>query len=129
MDVALWIAQGVLAAIFIFSGFTKATWSREKLISRGQTGAKVVPLWLLRPVAVLELLGAAGLVLPWLAGTAGYLTPLAAAGLSIVMVGAAGIHLRLREPWTALGNLLILGACLFVCFGRGADEVLAVGWA
>jgi hypothetical protein len=125
MEVALWIAQGVLAAIFVFSGFTKGTWSREKLVARGQTGAKVVPLWLLRPVAALEVLGAAGLVLPPLTGVAEFLTPLAAVGLSIVMIGAGGIHLYLREPLTALGNMLILGACLFVGYGRGADDVVA----
>ena len=118
MNVGLWVAQALLALLFVFSGVTKGTWSRDKLIARGQTGAKIVPLWLLRPVAALELLGAAGLVLPPLTGIAAWLTPLAATGLAIVMVGAAGIHLRLREPLTALGNLAILATCVFVAIGR-----------
>jgi uncharacterized membrane protein YphA (DoxX/SURF4 family) len=118
VNVGLWVAQGLLAVVFVFSGYTKGTWSRERLVARGQTGAKIVPLWLLRPVAALELLGAAGLILPWLTGVAAWLTPLAAIGLGVVMVGAAGIHLRLREPLTALGNTVILAACVFVAVGR-----------
>jgi hypothetical protein len=96
MNIALWIALGLLAAVFVFSAYTKGTWSREKLVARGQSGAKVVALWLLCPVA--------------------------AAGLSIVMIGATGIHVSLREPLreppTALRNLAPLATCVFVAIGR-----------
>lgn len=49
------------------------------------------------------------------------LTPLAAAGLGVIMVGAAIVHLRLKEPGTALQNLLVLTLCVFVVVGRGVQ--------
>jgi hypothetical protein len=62
-----------------------------------------------------------GLFLPWLTGVAPVLTPAAAAGLGIVMIGAAAIHLRLREPLSALANAGILALCAFVAPGRAAQ--------
>ncbi|MGY3515435.1 DoxX family protein [Micromonospora haikouensis] len=118
MNVALWAAQAVLALIFAFSGLTKGTWSRERLLAGGQTSARIVPMPMLRTVAALEVLAAVGLLLPGLTGIATWLTPLAAAGLGVVMVGAAGIHLRLREPVAVLVNLTILATCVFVAVGR-----------
>jgi hypothetical protein len=76
---------------------------------------------MLRTVAFAELLGVTGLVLPWWTGVAPVLTPVAAAGLGIVMIGAATIHLRLGEPRTALANAGILALCVFVAVGRAAQ--------
>ena len=61
-----------------------------------------------------------GLIVPWSTGIAPVLTPLAAIGLGIIMIGAATIHLRLNEPRTALGNLAILALCVFIIIGRFA---------
>jgi uncharacterized membrane protein YphA (DoxX/SURF4 family) len=121
MNVVLWAAQLLAAAIFLFSAFTKGTWSKEKLLAKGQTGAAPIPLPLLRAIAFAELLGAIGLVAPWLTGIAPILTPLAATGLSIIMVGAAVTHLRLNEPRTALQNLAILALCVSTAVGRCAQ--------
>jgi hypothetical protein len=121
MNVALWTAQLLAAAVFLFSAVTKGTWSKEKLIAKGQTGVAPVPLPLLRAIALAELLGAIGLIAPWWTGIAPVLTPLAAVGLGIIMVGAAAIHLRLNEPRTALGNLAILVLCVFTAVGRFAQ--------
>jgi hypothetical protein len=118
VNVALWTAQLLLAAIFSFSAVTKGTWSKERLAAKGQTGVAPVPLMLIRCIAFAELMGVLGLILPGLTGIAPVLTPLAALGLGAVMVGAATIHLRLGEPGTALGNLAILAVCLFVIVGR-----------
>ncbi|MFI1379619.1 DoxX family protein [Embleya sp. NPDC020886] len=76
------------AVVFAYSGALKVSRSREKLLEMGQTGAAVFPLPLLRFVAACELLGAVGVVVPWLTNTAPVLTPLAAAGFVVVMVGA-----------------------------------------
>ncbi|HMJ54322.1 MAG TPA: DoxX family protein [Polyangiaceae bacterium] len=118
MTIALWIAQVLVAVVFLFSAATKGTWSKEKLLAKGQTGVAPVPLPLLRLIALAELLGGIGLIAPWWTGIAPSLTPLAAVGLGIVMIGAATVHLRLREPRTALGNLAILALCAFIAIGR-----------
>jgi hypothetical protein len=121
MNVVLWAAQLLAAAIFLFSAVTKGTWSKERLLAKGQTGVAPIPLPLLRAIAFAELLGAIGLVVPWWTGIAPILTPLAATGLSIIMVGAAVTHLRLNEPQTALQNLAILAVCMSTAVGRLAQ--------
>ena len=121
MNIALWAVSAVVAAVFLFSAVTKGTWSKERLLAAGQTGVGPVPLPMLRTVAFAELLGVTGLVLPWWTGVAPVLTPVAAAGLGIVMIGAATIHLRLGEPRTALANAGILALCVFIALGRATQ--------
>jgi uncharacterized membrane protein YphA (DoxX/SURF4 family) len=118
MNVGLWIGQALLAAVFLFSGLAKGLWSKERLIASGQTSVGLVPLPALRMIAFAELLAVIGLILPQLLGVAPILTPLAAFGLCIVMVGAAGVHLRLHERRNAFGNMVILAVCVFVGVGR-----------
>lgn len=118
MNSALWIAQVVLAAVFGFSAVIKGTQSRERAVSLGMTGVAQVPLPVMRFAAGCEVLGVVGLFLPLLSGVVPVLTPLAAMGLGAIMVCASVIHLRLGEPVTATGNLILLTLCLFVAWGR-----------
>jgi uncharacterized membrane protein YphA (DoxX/SURF4 family) len=123
MNITLWIIQGVLAIVFAGSGYTKATMSRERLIATGQTGIAVYPMPVVRLTAASELLAAVGLILPWATGIARGLTPLAAVGLCIVMVGAAYAHSRLREPRNVAANAFLFAAALAVAVGRFAELV------
>jgi hypothetical protein len=118
MDTALWIGQGLLAAIFLGSGLAKSTMSKERLIDTGQTGVVFFPLPAIRVIAALELLGVLGLILPWLTGIARVLTPLAAVGFACLMVGAAVTHTKLREPRNVAINAAIFAVCVFVALGR-----------
>ena len=118
MNVLLWILQGLLAAVFTVSGIAKSQLSRSRLIATGQTGVAVFPLPLVRFTAWCELLGVAGMILPRLTGVATYLTPLAAAGFAVVMVGAVGAHARLKEPLNVLATGALLVMAVTVCVGR-----------
>ncbi|HEY4018626.1 MAG TPA: DoxX family protein [Pseudonocardiaceae bacterium] len=118
MNVALWIAQGLLAAIFLASGSLKISMSKEKLIASGQTGVAPFPPLVIRLTAACELLAALGLVLPLLTGIAPILTPIAALGLVIVMIGATASHLSLREPLPAALTTVILLICVLTAVGR-----------
>ncbi|WP_331721104.1 DoxX family protein [Streptomyces sp. NBC_00454] len=119
MNIALWIAQGLLAAVFLGSGFLKSTQTKEKMIATGQTGVAPFPLPVIRVVAALEIAAALGLIVPRLTGIAPVLTPLAAIGLAAVMIGAAVAHWSLREYKQVFGaNMLLLLVCLFVALGR-----------
>jgi len=122
MSLALWVGQALLAVVLLYSGALKVSQSREKLLAMGQTGAAVFPLPVLRSVAFCELLGAAGIILPWLTNVAPALTPLAAAGLAVVMVGAVAAHARLPEPRNVAATSFILLVAVAVAVGRG------VGW-
>ncbi|HEU5475266.1 MAG TPA: DoxX family protein [Actinophytocola sp.] len=120
MNVALWIGQGVLAAIFLVSGFFKSTWSIEEMLRTGQTAAKIVPLPYLRTAGISELFGVAGIILPWLTGIARVLTPLAAVGFAVIMLLAIGVHYRLREPRNIAKNVVIMAVAVAVAVGRFA---------
>lgn len=118
VNTALWIGQGVLAALFTVSGVLKSVQSKERMLATGQTGVREFPLPAIRVVAACELVAVAGLLLPQATGVAPVLTPLAALGLALVMVGAAVAHTRIGEPRTAAVNVLIMLLCLVVAAGR-----------
>ena len=80
METALWIAQGLLATIFLLTGATKLTQPRVAMAAGPMTWAADVSDTEFRTIGVLELLGAAGLLLPGALDVAPVVTPLAAAG-------------------------------------------------
>jgi uncharacterized membrane protein YphA (DoxX/SURF4 family) len=116
MNVALWICQGFLAVLFVFSGVTKATLPPAKLVAMGQTGVEGLPAGLVRCIGISEILGAAGVLIPWLTRIEPVLTPVAAACLGLIMLLAANVHYRRAEVQTAAFNLGVLAVCLFVTF-------------
>jgi hypothetical protein len=118
MNVALWVGQALLALVFVYSGALKVSQSGERLVEMGQTGAAVFPLPLIRFVASCELLGAVGVIVPWLTNTARVLTPLAAAGFVAIMVGAVAAHARLHEPRNVAATSFILLVAGAVAVGR-----------
>lgn len=113
MNYALWIVQGLLAAIFLFAGGMKLVLPLDKL-----TGPIAVPGLFLRFIGVCEVLGGLGLILPGLLGIRPGLTPLAAAGLVIIMVGATTLTLASGEVVAALISLVVGLLAAFVVYGR-----------
>jgi predicted permease len=118
MTIATWIITGLVAAVFTYSGIVKSTMSRDRLIATGQTGIAVFPMPLVRVVAVSELLAVIGLFAPWLTDRARYLTPAAAIGLGIIMMGASVAHASLKEPRAVAANVVLLVGCAFVAAAR-----------
>jgi uncharacterized membrane protein YphA (DoxX/SURF4 family) len=113
MNIALWIAQGLLAAIFLFAGGMKLVLPVEEM-----TKQMPLPGLFLRFIALCEVLGAMGLILPGLLRIRRGLTPLAAAGLVIIMIGAAATMLTTGEKALALFRLLVGLFAAFVAYGR-----------
>lgn len=118
MNALLWALQVLLAVVFTASGLSKISQPRDRLIAIGQTGVAPFPMPVVRFTAFCELLGAIGILVPGLLGVAPYLTPLAAAGFAIVMVGAISSHAYLREPRNVALTTLILVAAIIVAVGR-----------
>ena len=117
MNVALWIIQIVLAAAFLIAGTTKVLTPKEKLRERmawvddfSQTSVRLI--------GTAEILGAVGLILPAAAGIAPILTPIAAVGLVIIMIGAAITHVRRKEPAIVPVNIVLLVLAVIVAWGR-----------
>src|ERR687888_96693 len=88
MTYALWVVQGLLALLFLFAGGMKLVLPLEAM-----QGPVVLPGPFLRFIGVAEVLGALGLILPGLLRLRPGLTPLAAAGLVIIMMGATVVTL------------------------------------
>ena len=113
MTYALWIVQVLLAALFLFAGGTKLILPLDKL-----TGPVAMPGWFLRFLGVAEVLGALGLILPGLTGIRPGLTPLAAAALAIIMIGATVITLAGGDVVLTLIPLVVGLLLMFVAYGR-----------
>lgn len=117
MNVALWIAQGLLAAFALAAGVTKLTQSRAKLAARSpyvedfSDGA-------IKAIGGLEVLAAIGLILPGITKIAPVLVPLAAIGLILVHIGAIVVHVRRNEPQVLPVNVIVIVVAAFVAWGR-----------
>ena len=98
MEIVYWVLAGLLAAAFAFTGMFKLTQTKEQLKAKGMNWTDLYSANAVKGVGAVEVLAAAGLIAPPLAGIATWLAPLAAVGLVIVMVGAARAHARLGEP-------------------------------
>jgi uncharacterized membrane protein YphA (DoxX/SURF4 family) len=118
METAIWIVQGVLAALFAFAGFAKVAQPKDKLRASGQAWVDDFSQRQVTMIGVLELLAAVGLILPSALDIAPVLTPLAACGLVMLMLGAAATHLRRGEIRYLPVNLLLLALALFVAIER-----------
>jgi len=118
MNIALWIAAGVLAVAFLAAGSIKLSQPREKLKERMAwvedfSDAQV------RTIGGLEVLGALGVVVPGILKIVPILVPLAATGLAITMIGAIITHARRGEVKDSLvANLVLLALAVFVAWGR-----------
>jgi uncharacterized membrane protein YphA (DoxX/SURF4 family) len=120
MTYALWIVQALLALIFLFSGGTKLILPIEAL-----TQQMPLPGLFVRFIGVAEVLGAIGLILPGLLRIRPGLTPLAAVGLVLIMIGATVLTLAGGEVVLALIPLVVglLSAC--VAYGRWSSLTAA----
>lgn len=117
MNVFLWIVAGLLALAFLGAGAMKLSQPREKLAaSMGWVNDFSAPM--VKTIGALEVLGALGLILPAVTGIAPILTPLAAVGLLLIMIGAIVTHLRRGEARTIVVNVVLLLLAAVVAWGR-----------
>jgi len=118
MNIALWVAQGVLAVVFLAAGLMKVTQPKAALEARPGMGYVTERSALdMKLIGIAEILGSLGLILPWRLGLLPFLTPLAAAALAVLMIGAILTHIRRKE--SPLFVSALAAAALFVAFGRG----------
>ena len=113
MTYALWVVQILLAALFLFAGGMKLVLPLEKL-----AGPVALPGGLMRFIGVVEALGAVGLILPAALRIKPWLTPLAALGLVIVMIGAVVITVIGGDPFAAVISAVVGLLAAFVAYGR-----------
>jgi hypothetical protein len=115
MQIALWIASGLLAFTMLAAGAFKVVTPRVKLMERFKW-AKTWSDGNVKLLGLAEVLGAIGLIVPQATGIAPILTPIAAVCLVVLMIGAVKTHIDLKEPVVAPVILALLG--VFVALGR-----------
>ena len=117
--ILLWTAQLLLAALFLFAGGMKLAVPVEALEQQSP-----LPGLFLRFIGLAEALGALGLVLPWLLRIRPWLTPLAAAGLVVIMVGATVLTLTEMGIGAALLPFVVGLVAAYVARGRTRSAAL-----
>lgn len=115
MTITMWILNIILALVFLGAGGMHAFQSKEKLASSGMGWAADMSSGTVKAIGWLEILGAVGLILPIATGIAKILSPIAAIGLAVVMIGAVVTHVRRKESpvvQTVLCVLAIVAAVI-----------------
>jgi hypothetical protein len=115
-SVTLWVMQGALALLFLFTGGFKLLVPTTVLQAQL---ALPLPIWFIRAIGVVEVAGALGLILPRLTRIKPFLTPLAAGGLALEMVGATIVTVIALGVAPALMPLVVGLLAVFVAYGRG----------
>lgn len=118
MNVLLWIVQGLLALVFLMAGTMKLTKPKNELSEKlgdwidQYTGTSI------KLIGLVELLGAIGIIMPMAIGVLPILTPAAAIGLAMTMVGAMKVHYQRKENDKVVTNIVLMLFTLFVAIGR-----------
>ena len=119
MNVILWIVAGLLAVAFLAAGGMKLSKSRQELSEMDMKWVDSATDGQVKAVGAVEVAGAIGVVLPAIVDVAPILVPIAATGLAIAMVIAAGVHVRDGDGPKEMAPALVLGAlAAFLAVGR-----------
>jgi uncharacterized membrane protein YphA (DoxX/SURF4 family) len=117
MHVFLWILQALLAIAMLAAGAGKLAQPYEKT-AESMAWARSFSAGQVKAIGALEVLAALGLILPAATGVATALTPLAAVGVALIMIGAVVVHAR-RSEWPNVGiNVVLLAIALVIAWGR-----------
>ena len=118
MNTFLWILQGMLAAVFMMTGFMKVVQKKDAMADK-MGFVEDFSQMQITGIGILELMGAMGIILPWATGILPWLTPIAAVGLALTMIGAFLTHLR-RKELVPMGimNIVLFSMAVFVAYGR-----------
>lgn len=113
MNRLLWVIQVLLALLFLFGGGTKLVMPATELTASGP-----LPAPFLRFIGVMEILGGLGLILPGMLRVRTELTPLAAAGLVVIMIGAVVVTIQTMGFAMAILPFVTGVLAFFVAYGR-----------
>ena len=117
LHIALWVTQGLLAAMFLMAGANKLFQSTEEL-AKMLPWVTEMPAGLVKFIGLSELMGGLGLLLPSLLRIKPNLTPLAALGLATIMLLATLFHISRGEMSVIGMNIAFMAMALFVAWGR-----------
>ena len=117
INISLWVAQGLLAAMFLMAGVMKLTQPIDTL-SASVPWVSTSPLMLVRFIGFSELMGGIGLLLPAMLRIKPKLTAWAAAGLAIIQILAIPFHISRGESSVIGMNIILMLVAIFIAWGR-----------
>ncbi len=117
MNIALWVIQALLALVFLGAGIRKVSQPIDKL-KKDMSWVEGSSPAIVRLVGILEILGGLGLILPAATRILPWLTPVAAIGLALTMIGAIIVHLRRKEASRLSIPVVLLILALIIVYGR-----------
>lgn len=119
MNLALWIAAGLLAAIALIGGISKTVVPKEKLSqTHGGEWTEEASAGLVKTLGGLEILAAVGLILPAAVGLTPFMVPVTAVCWVLLMIGAMITHGRLGQYKLVMLNVTYLALAVFIAWGR-----------
>jgi hypothetical protein len=119
VNITLWIATGLLAAVALTGGFTKSFVPKSRLAAQhGGEWTEGASVTFVKALGVLEILAAIGLIAPRAFGIAPVMVPVTAVCWVLLMVGAMVTHGRLGQGRFVLLNLVYLAIAAFIAIGR-----------
>ncbi len=126
MNLALWIAAGLLAAVALAGGISKTFVPKAKLAAaHGGEWTAGASVGFVKTLGVLELLAAVGLILPAVVDIAPVMVPVTAVCWVLLMIGAMITHGRLGQPELVMLNSVYLALAAFIAWGRFGPESFA----
>ncbi|MGW0948182.1 DoxX family protein [Streptomyces sp. NPDC002623] len=119
MNLTLWIAAGLLAAVALAAGGSKAFIPKARLAAQhGGEWTQDASAGFIKTLGILELLAGVGLILPAVLDTAPVMVPVTAVCWIALMVGAMITHGRLGQSKLVLLNTVYLALAVFIAWGR-----------
>lgn len=124
-NLAIWGGQIALSGLYLMAAYMKGMMPIADLAAMGMAWAPGAPVWLVRGIALVEFLGALGVILPAATRIMPHLTVWAAAGLLAIQALAIPFHL-IRGEFAALPfNLIYVALAVFVLWGRARKAPIA----
>jgi uncharacterized membrane protein YphA (DoxX/SURF4 family) len=118
MNIVLWVLQAALAAVFLSAGLPKIAKPKEELVASMGKWVNSFPAMGVKLLGLVEVLGAIGLIVPPLAGVAPALSPVAAVGIIVIMLGAIVAHARESAGSKIAMNVVLAVLAAVVAWGR-----------
>lgn len=118
MNTFIWILQILMALIFLYSGFCKASLPADRLVAKGQTGVEGLPAAFIKFIGFSEMLGVLGLILPAALQIIPVLTPVTSLCFAFIMPFAGVIHYKRREYQNVLTNVVLFIIGILIAWYR-----------
>ena len=120
MKITVWVVSGLAALAFLLIGLSKLLMSTADM----EAGAQGVPVILLRIAGTAEVLGAIGLILPAATRVLPVLTPIAASGLVLTMIGAVTTNIIIGEYALAVMPFVLGVVAAFIAWARFGPQTV-----